>query len=112
MIFYQLLMALALAPLLAHQALRGGQGAVAERLGCGPTPGPGLRLWLHAASVGEITSARWVIEAVLAARPGLQLLVTTNTTTGPCRGFMRHLRPLTAQGLRRGSWTGGAHKPL
>ena len=105
MIFYQLLMALALAPLLAHQALRGGQGAVAERLGCGPTPGPGLRLWLHAASVGEITSARWVIEAVLAARPGLQLLVTTNTTTGRDRvrawalpGVHAALAPLDSAG--------------
>jgi hypothetical protein len=32
--------------------------------------------------VGEVTSARWVIEALLAARPGLQILVTTNTATG------------------------------
>lgn len=82
MILYQLLMALALPVVLAHQAVFGAKGAVAERLGLGPAPGPGLRLWLHAASVGEVTSARWVIEAVLAARPGLQLLVTTNTATG------------------------------
>lgn len=82
MILYQLLMALALPVLLAHQALFGARGALGERLGLGPAPMPGLRLWLHAASVGEVTSARWVIEALVAARPGLQVLVTTNTATG------------------------------
>lgn len=82
MILYQLLMALAVPMVLAHQAVFGPSGAVAERLGLLPAPGPGLRLWLHAASVGEVTSARWVIEALLAARPGLQILVTTNTATG------------------------------
>ena len=82
MIFYQLLMALALPVVLAHQAVFGSRRAVAERLGFLPPPGPGMRLWLHAASVGEVTSARWVIEALLAARPGLRVLVTTNTATG------------------------------
>lgn len=84
MILYQLLMALALPVLLAHQAAFGAKGAVAERLGYGiaPRTGPGGRLWLHAASVGEVTSARWVIAALMAARPGLQVLVTTNTATG------------------------------
>ncbi len=86
MILYQIVMVFALVVTLAHQALRGAKGAVAERLGLGPAPGlgarPGPRLWLHAASVGEVTSARWVLEAVLAARPGLQVLVTTNTATG------------------------------
>jgi 3-deoxy-D-manno-octulosonic-acid transferase len=82
MILYQLLMALALGPALVHQFLRGGLAAVADRLGLGPAPrASGPKLWLHAASVGEVTSARWVLEAVLAARPGLQLLVTTNTAT-------------------------------
>ncbi|MCF8512156.1 MAG: 3-deoxy-D-manno-octulosonic acid transferase, partial [Rhodobacteraceae bacterium] len=85
MILYQLVMALALPFLLAHQALFGAKGAVVARLGLGPAPRPGLTLWLHAASVGEVTSARWVIEAVLAARPGLQILVTTNTATGRAR---------------------------
>lgn len=82
MILYQIVMVFALVVTLAHQALRGGKGAVAERLGFGPSPAPGPRLWLHAASVGEVTSARWVLEAVLTARPGLQVLVTTNTATG------------------------------
>lgn len=82
MILYQIVMAFALVVTLAHQALRGAKGAVAERLGYGPMPAPGPKLWLHAASVGEVSSARWVIEAVLAARPGLQILVSTNTATG------------------------------
>lgn len=82
MILYQLFMALALLPVLVHQALRGGKAAVAQRLGFGPDLPPGPSLWFHAASVGEVTSARWVIEAVLAARPGVQVLVTTNTATG------------------------------
>lgn len=82
MILYQIVMAFALVVTLVHQALRGAKGAVAERLGFGPMPASGLRLWLHAASVGEVTSARWVLEAVLTARPGLQVLVTTNTATG------------------------------
>lgn len=82
MIFYQLLMAFALPFVLGHQAVAGAKGAVAERLGLGAAPAAGLRLWLHAASVGEVTSARWVVESVLSARPGLQLLVTTNTATG------------------------------
>ena len=96
MILYQIVMALALVVTLAHQAVRGAKGALAERLGFGPAPnlapnlapnpsfGPasGPRLWLHAASVGEVTSARWAVEALLAAKPGLQMLVTTNTATG------------------------------
>lgn len=82
MIRYQILMGLALPFALAQQALFGARGAVAERLGLGAAPAPGARLWLHAASVGEVRSARWVIEALLAARPGLQVLVTLNTATG------------------------------
>jgi 3-deoxy-D-manno-octulosonic-acid transferase len=82
MILYQLLMALALPFILGHQAIFGARGALAERLGRGAEPLPGPSLWLHGASVGEVTSARWVIEALLRRRPGLQVLVTTNTATG------------------------------
>lgn len=59
--------------------------ALAERLGHGTAPGgsgpEGKTLWLHGASNGELASARWVIEALLAARPGMAILVTCNTTT-------------------------------
>jgi 3-deoxy-D-manno-octulosonic-acid transferase len=80
MVFYQLIMAVLLPVLLGVAALRGG---LRERLGhVPPPPGPGPRLWLHGASNGELTSARWVVERLLAARPGLQLLVTANSATG------------------------------
>ena len=54
--------------------------ALAERMGHLPLP-VGPAIWLHGASNGELASARWVLEAVLAARPGLVALVTTNTAT-------------------------------
>ena len=54
-----------------------------ERLG-GDTSAapPGPALWLHAASVGEVTAARPVAEALLARAPRLTCLVTCNTTSG------------------------------
>lgn len=80
MLIYQILMALALPVWLVVAALRGG---LAERLGHVPPPaGPGPRLWLHGASNGELTSARWLVERVVAARPGVQVLVTANSATG------------------------------
>ena len=82
MIRYQILTGLALPFVLLAKALHEPLSALAERLGYGPAPGPGPRLWLHAASVGEVNSARWVIEALIAARPGLQLLITCNSLTG------------------------------
>jgi 3-deoxy-D-manno-octulosonic-acid transferase len=54
--------------------------ALAERMGHLPAPA-GPAIWLHGASNGELASARWVLEEVLAARPGLYALVTTNTAT-------------------------------
>ncbi|MGV8984989.1 MAG: 3-deoxy-D-manno-octulosonic acid transferase [Cypionkella sp.] len=54
--------------------------ALGERLGHLPAP-QGPSVWLHGASNGEIASARWVIEALLADRPGLCVLVTANTAT-------------------------------
>lgn len=54
--------------------------ALAERLGHVPGGMPGA-IWLHGASNGELASARWVAEELLAARPDLGLLVTTNTVT-------------------------------
>lgn len=86
MILYQLLLGLALPFVLLAEALRGPKGALRDRLGLAPLParrlGGGRRLWLHAASVGEANSARWVMEALIAARPGLQILVTCNSATG------------------------------
>nr|WP_152825115.1 glycosyltransferase N-terminal domain-containing protein [Fertoeibacter niger] len=76
-------MALALPLLLAGwlvRYLRGRAvpGELAERLGRG---GNGPVLWLHGASHGEITSARWLVGAVMAAHPGLAVLITCNNPT-------------------------------
>ncbi|MEI6098477.1 MAG: glycosyltransferase N-terminal domain-containing protein, partial [Alphaproteobacteria bacterium] len=81
MLLYKVIMAV-LAPLLLIRALwRGETGSdLAERLGRGTAQPVGL--WLHGASLGELTSARWVILDLLAARPDLRLVVTANTVTG------------------------------
>lgn len=81
MTLYRVLMALVL-PVLLLQALLRGEGwrDLAERLGLLPLP-DGPSLWVHGASNGELTSARWII-ADLVTDPGLQVLVTSNTRTG------------------------------
>jgi len=60
------------------KAARAGQ--LAARLGR-ETAQPGPHIWLHGASNGELTSVRPVLEQVIAARPDLNWLITTNTTT-------------------------------
>lgn len=92
MVIYRCLMALALPFVLVAlliRRLRGGEpsGGLAERLGYVTRPAPGPALWLHGASNGELTSARWVVEALIAAAPGLQVLVTCNT--GSARAMVR-----------------------
>src|SRR5690606_26985921 len=39
-------------------------------------------VWLHAVSVGEVNAAAPLVDALLAARPDLRLVVTTITPTG------------------------------
>ena len=41
----------------------------------------GPLIWLHAASVGEATTALGLIEHLLTSRPGVAILVTTGTVT-------------------------------
>ena len=53
-----------------------------ERLGIPGTKRPDKPLiWMHAASIGEATSALALIERILAERPGLEILITTGTVT-------------------------------
>lgn len=54
--------------------------ALGERLGR-VSPPKGRAIWLHGASNGEVASARWVLERLLAENPGLSVLVTANTAT-------------------------------
>ncbi len=114
---YRILMALALPFVLLALALR-RQGPLSERLGFGPPPASGPAIWLHGASNGELASALWVLQALLAARPGLQVLVTCNTATARAMvlnwglpGVVVALAPLDSGGatgrvLRR--WQPGA----
>ena len=76
---YRLIMGL-LAPLLLLHAWWRGEGLadLSQRLGRGGQPAD---LWLHGASLGELASARWLVMALMAARPGLTLVVTANTLT-------------------------------
>ncbi len=76
---YRLIIAVLLPIVLARALWRGESRAdLAERLGH-VAAGGGPVLWLHGASNGELTSARWLVKRLLAARPGLQIRVTTNT---------------------------------
>jgi 3-deoxy-D-manno-octulosonic-acid transferase len=113
MLIYRSLMALALPVLLTLLLVRRwrGQeppGALAERLGFLPAPAPGPAIWLHGASNGELTSARWVLEALRAAVPDLQVLVTCNTGTARAMvqgwslpGVAAALAPLDTAGAAR-----------
>ena len=99
MVVYRLILAL-LSPMVLLRALWRGEtfGDLSERLGRG---GSRVDLWLHGASLGELGSVRWLVQALLAARPGMTLLVTANTVTGRqlvrdwgLAGVTAHLAPL------------------
>ncbi|MFN3278080.1 MAG: 3-deoxy-D-manno-octulosonic acid transferase [Paracoccus hibiscisoli] len=83
---------------LCLRARMGGSAALRERLVCGTRPGPAA-IWVHAASVGELTSARTVIAALAARHP---LTVTTNSETGRALaqdwGLPARLAPLDLPG--------------
>lgn len=89
MIFYRVLLTLS-APVVAIwfalRLLRGRETGIdlRERLGLdGPPEQPAGRvIWIHGASNGELTSARNLIEALLADNPAQRLVVTANSVTG------------------------------
>ncbi len=69
---------------LAGRVRRGKEIAarLPERRGLAPAPRPeGPLLWLHAASVGELTAALPVLAALRRAAPDLFLLVSSGTVT-------------------------------
>ncbi len=84
---YRLFMALLLPVMIGHtlwQRLRGRlpEGALWAHLGLGGARGEGPLLWLHGASNGELTSARWVLARLLVDRPDLHVVVTCNSASG------------------------------
>lgn len=74
-----------LAPLaLARRETRGKEDPDrrGERLGHASAPRPeGKLVWIHAASVGEAISGQILIDRLLAAHAGLQILLTTGTVS-------------------------------
>lgn len=72
---------LALALLARVISRRESLGDWAERTGLALGGARGAHLWLHAASNGELTSARPVLLALHAARPDLKFLITSNSLT-------------------------------
>ena len=69
---------------LVRRLARGKEDAArfAERCGKPSLPRPdGPLVWVHAASIGEAVSMLALIDALVAARPSLSVLVTTGTVT-------------------------------
>ena len=81
MLLYRLLTSLFAALVLGRLLLRRDMAALRARLALGPS-GAGPHLWLHAASNGELASARPLIDALRFARPDRALVVTCNSATG------------------------------
>ncbi|MHA7875529.1 3-deoxy-D-manno-octulosonic acid transferase [Roseivivax sp.] len=82
MLIYRILITLFAAVVLTRAALRQGRAALAARLGRGGPRDGTRRIWLHAASNGELSSVRPVIRALGQARPDLGLVVTCNSDSG------------------------------
>ena len=98
-----------LAPALLRRRAAAGKeeaGRIAERLGRTATPRPtGPVIWLHGVSVGESLSLLPLIAALRAARPDLNVLVTSGTVTSALvltgrlpRGVIHQYAPVDAPG--------------
>jgi 3-deoxy-D-manno-octulosonic-acid transferase len=82
---YLLILLLAAPVLLYRRIVRGKyrDGWAEKLLGRLPIPvGSNPRVWFHAVSVGEVLQLETLVAELLRQRPGLDVVVTTTTTTG------------------------------
>ena len=82
MLLYRILVSVFAVVVLTRALARQGRAALRERLGRGGPKDGKARIWLHAASNGELSSVRPVIRALAEARPDLSLIVTCNSESG------------------------------
>ncbi|MEC3862045.1 glycosyltransferase N-terminal domain-containing protein [Mesobacterium sp. TK19101] len=82
MLLYRLLISILAAVVLTRAALRADGRALRDRLGRNAPQSEGAHIWLHAASNGELASARPVIAALRAAYAQTPLLITCNSESG------------------------------
>ncbi len=81
MLLYRCLLSLFALVVLVRAARQDGLAGLKARLGLGPVV-DAPHVWLHGASNGELASVRPVLTRLIAARPDLHWLITTNSATG------------------------------
>ncbi len=107
------LLPLALARLLWRSRREPGYRArLGERLGYMPAMAAERPLWLHAVSVGEVSAALPLLDALLARYPGVPLVISTTTPSGAellrarCGERVRHVYlPFDTPGAVRRAFT-------
>lgn len=102
MFFYRVFITLfwlPVAALLFVRVLRGKERLSdwLERIGIGRVRGRSDHVWVHAASNGELASARPVLLALLERHPQLRVLITTNSVGGRALARSWEIEGLTAR---------------